>query len=339
MWLNPAREEKDREREPEKRSELSKYTSLSLIWCCGSLSSNYKLYNNQKKQPHDSIHPPLSLPQVLQQENLTFAPFLALRIHAFQTSHPRTWHGHGCKSSPGISLFSGRLKFSIELQLITSVFQDFDHLVGMYHQNLHNHSGFFLHQLFHAIFDSSRSLSRQGTGMRKVLTNEEIRWNSFRCSLRPIAQAVKGSSATFKGNIIGNMKLISIKNCPILQRVMPHDLLSSWERVLCHEAIALMALLMPISFASSGLRLQTHHLWLGNVSFWYHLNIPTWSAQGSAGFFEIFWSNLLTGDYRFMLLPPAFSLILPTWTSPCVQTKLCRIYNNDNVMCCISSCK
>lgn len=63
--------------------------------------------------------PPVSLPQVLQQENLTFAPFLALGIHAIQTSHPRTWHGHGCKSSPGISLFSGRLKFSIELQLIT----------------------------------------------------------------------------------------------------------------------------------------------------------------------------------------------------------------------------
>ena len=191
--------------------------------------------------------PPVSLPQVLQQENLTFAPFLALGIHAIQTSHPRTWHGHGCKSSPGISLFSGRLKFSIELQLITSALE----IWLPPFSGRHKSHGFILQDACHihqihmtyCLFDFERILLtksryhicpptwwgctikistvigcffrifmqfsnlrvifQQGTGMRKVLTNKEIRWNSFRCSLRPIAQAIKGSSATFKGNIIG----------------------------------------------------------------------------------------------------------------------------------------
>lgn len=106
-------------------------------------------------------------------------------------------------------------------------------LVGMYHQNLHSHWVFF------RIFTQSSNLRvifQQGTGMCKVLTNKEIRWNSFRCSLRPIAQAIKGSSATFKGNIHwGKWSWSQPENCPLffLQHgAMPHDPnWKSWEQI------------------------------------------------------------------------------------------------------------
>lgn len=140
------------------------------------------------------------------------------------------------------------------------------------------------------------------------------------------------------------MKLISTENCPFLQHVMP--------RLIETESHGNEPLSLPTCLLRHFHRHFWHSYYLVSANFvcfevkpyysqhhfptWHYIlfvsplykTIPTWSAQGSAGFFEILWSNLLTReplrcswiepegpmdppaymkidpDYRFMLLSP-----------------------------------